>query len=129
MEELTGIGLVLALFVFGVREFFGWLSKKNLQNTDGRIKALEDEVAKTNKSIEQIKKQTEDLHEWHDKSDQDGVKIWYVRKSLEDALKDHAEAVATLAKNAELQTQILQQLVESNKDLHSEVQAVRLSTQ
>jgi hypothetical protein len=46
---------------------------------------------------------TVDLHEWHNVNDQDGVKIWYVRPSL-------AEAVKELSKNIAQQTQILREL-------------------
>lgn len=125
MEDITAVGLVLALVVFGVREFFGWLSKKSLQNTETRLKALESGLKSNGEKLEQMKNKLDTLYDWHDKSDQDGVKIWYIRKSLETALDKHAEAVATLAKNAELQTQILQQLVEANKELHTEIRSLQ----
>lgn len=32
-----------------------------------------------------------DLHVWHAKEDDEGVKVWYVRKSLEDAVVRLAE--------------------------------------
>ena len=38
-------------------------------------------------SVAQVKDQIEDLHKWHDKEDDDGVKIWYLRRSLEDSIK------------------------------------------
>ena len=28
------------------------------------------------------------LHDWHNKTDEDGVFNWYVRRSLEDVIKD-----------------------------------------
>ncbi|MCK5015858.1 MAG: hypothetical protein KAS32_02205 [Candidatus Peribacteraceae bacterium] len=37
--------------------------------------------------IEKVLDYVEDLHKWHDKEDDDGVKIWYVRKSLEQSIK------------------------------------------
>ncbi len=36
---------------------------------------------------EQVLDYVEDLHKWHDKEDDDGVKIWYVRKSLEQSIR------------------------------------------
>lgn len=34
-----------------------------------------------------IRDRIEDLYKWHDKEDDDGVKIWYVRRSLEHSIK------------------------------------------
>jgi len=34
-----------------------------------------------------------DLHEWHSKEDEDGVKIWYVRPSLAKSIDQLAEAI------------------------------------
>ncbi len=33
-----------------------------------------------------------DLYDWHNKEGDDGVKVWYVRKSLEEAIIKMAEA-------------------------------------
>lgn len=41
-----------------------------------------------------ILNKTLELHEWHDHSDADGVKVWYVRRSLEDAINRLADNVA-----------------------------------
>jgi len=49
--------------------------------------------------------QMKDLHDWHNKEDEDGVKIWYVRRSLE-------EAIARLSENIAMQTRILERLVD-----------------
>lgn len=57
---------------------------------------------------------TKDLHDWHAKEDDDGVKVWYVRKSLENA-------VTKLADNIEAQTQLLSRLVDSMERLDRDV--------
>ena len=57
------------------------------------------------------------MYEWHDKDDQDGVKVWYIRQSLENVLRDNASAVAAIAKNSELQTRLLEEMLESQKIL------------
>jgi len=36
--------------------------------------------------VKELIEQTEDLWEWHNKEDEDGVKIWYVRSSLQKTL-------------------------------------------
>jgi len=41
--------------------------------------------------VEQVK----ELHKWHDVSDDDGIKVWYVRGSLEKAIHSLAANIAT----------------------------------
>jgi len=44
-----------------------------------------------------------ELHDWHDKEDEDGVKVWYVRASL-------IKAIDSLAKSQEAIAQMLPQI-------------------
>ncbi len=53
----------------------------------------------------QVRKMCRDLHEWHNKEDDDGVKIWYVRRSLE-------EAITKLSESIDLQTTLLTRLID-----------------
>ena len=53
---------------------------------------------------EKISKEVEDLHEWHDNRDEDGVFKWYVRASLE-------RAIDQLAENIDEQTKMLERLI------------------
>ena len=55
-----------------------------------------------------------DLHEWHDKEDAEGVKVWYVRRSLEDAL-------TKLSENIEKQTQILTEIHRAQEEIRAHV--------
>ena len=50
-----------------------------------------------------ITRQIDDLHNWHNQHDDEGVKIWYVRRSLE-------EAVHKLAQNIELEAKLLDRI-------------------
>jgi hypothetical protein len=59
-----------------------------------------------------IQGKTNDLHEWHSKTDAEGVKIWYVRRSLEGAIGE-------LSKNVGHQTDIFQAIL-SNLALMSQ---------
>jgi len=111
--NITLIGLIGIILITSIREFIAWLGKKNLLNTEQRLGNIE-------KAIFAMTKQISDLHEWHDKSDQDGVKVWYVRQSLETALRDNAQAVMAIAKNSELQTRLLEEMLESQKNLMRE---------
>ena len=38
-----------------------------------------------------------DLHTWHDQRDEDGVPVWYVRKSLERSIDNLTVAIKELA--------------------------------
>ncbi len=62
----------------------------------------------------EIHQNIRELHQWHAKTDQDGVPVWYVRQSLE-------EAIVRLADNIEKQTELLRFLHEDHRDLHAEV--------
>lgn len=50
-----------------------------------------------------ITRQIDDLYNWHNQHDDEGVKIWYVRRSLE-------EAVHKLAKNIEFEAKLLDRI-------------------
>lgn len=60
-------------------------------------------VAKLDKELPTIMSQLKDLHDWHNVSDEEGVKIWYVRRSLEKAISD-------LSNNLAAQTEVLKAL-------------------
>ncbi len=62
------------------------------------------------KAMSQVAAETHDLHDWYDMSDAEGVKIWYVRKSLETALKDLTGAVNRMSKHDAEQTQLLREI-------------------
>jgi len=62
-----------------------------------------DKIISTLKSrgidLQLVSKQINDLYEWHNVNDTEGVKIWYVRRSLEDAINK-------LADNIDIQTKL-----------------------
>lgn len=60
------------------------------------------------------KRQIADLWDWHNRTDSEGVKIWYVRQGLENA-------IVKLADNIERQTEILQKLCLDMRDIKREV--------
>ena len=149
-ENMTVIGLLALIIAAAVREFFGWISKKNIQNSQEKhkklvagidaitkkldkideenriekisadIKTLNNKVDDLDRDIKQVAKESEDMYEWHNKSDADGVKVWYVRQSLENALRDNAKATEAIAKNIELQTRLLEEMVQNQRSLAKE---------
>lgn len=96
----VGAGGMFALFV--LREVFSFLKERlRCQN---------------NALFELMAKQIHELHEWHAVTDEDGVKIWYLRRSLENAIEK-------LTSNLDLQTQLLRELVMSMKETRSDVES------
>lgn len=57
--------------------------------------------------LAEVKSQVKDLHDWHAKEDEDGVKVWYVRKSLVDAIENLGNAVVAFEKAQSRQTETL----------------------
>jgi chromosome segregation ATPase len=149
-ENMTVIGLLALIIAAAVREFFGWLSKKNIQNSQEKhqklvdgikaitakldkideenrvekisadIKSLNAKVNTIEMDLETLSKQSSDMYEWHNKSDGDGVKVWYVRQSLENALRDNAKATEAIARNIELQTRLLEEMISNQRSLAKE---------
>jgi len=149
-ENMTILGLIALIIAAATREFFGWLSKKSIQNSQIRfdklsegigsiakkldkideenrvekisadIKSLNDKVDRVEEELETLSKQNQDMYEWHNKSDGDGVKVWYVRQSLENALRDNAKATEAIARNIELQTRLLEEMITNQRSLAKE---------
>lgn len=126
-DILTGAAIFGTIVLFALRELFAWLGKKNLQNTDANIaatnltlKGLSEQIVKADIKQDMILQINRTMYDWHDKSDEDGVKIWYVRRSLEEALQDNVRAINILAKNSEIQTRILEDMHKSNKETSKE---------
>ena len=101
--SVTDIGVAGLFIIVVLRQIFDFLGKRN-----GRD--LRECDFKT------IAHQVEELHKWHDKDDNEGVKIWYVRKSLEDA-------ITKLAMNIETMTEIFRgmqaEVLATRRDLKS----------
>ena len=69
-------------------------------------------------NVDDIRDKVEDLHKWHDREDDEGVKIWYVRKSLEASIK---KLPITLAEQREL----MSSLVSLFEKLHADIDAFK----
>jgi len=128
MENITVLGLFVVILLAAIKEIFGWLRQKNLQNSETRLKAVEKSVNDIKSANTKMKddifepmlKKLDILYDWHDLSDQDGVKIWYVKKSLEETMRDTSKAMIIIAKNSELQTRLLEEISSEQKIFRSE---------
>ena len=103
--ELGAGGLVAYIII---REVLGFLSRRknddNASSSTGRMQLMQ--------------KQVQDLHEWHNVNDDDGVKRWYVKHSLENTIQNIADAINT-------QNQILHQLTVTNDMLLKVIEKMR----
>ena len=61
-----------------------------------------------------------ELHEWHNKEDTDGVKVWYIRQSLADALSTFATSVEAQTRALEAITQKLGRIDDKIDDIKSD---------
>jgi hypothetical protein len=96
-----GAGGLFALLI--IREVFGFLKERVRCNS--------------NVTIEQMAKEVHEMHEWHAVTDEDGVKVWYIRRSLEHTLDK-------LSHTLDAQTQLLKEMVLILKDTRNEMDAV-----
>ena len=62
------------------------------------------------KNLGSVSKKVEELYNWHNITDSDGVRIWYIRRSL-------SEAIQKLTDTISLQTQILNSLTERMREV------------
>ena len=90
MGSLTelGIGGILALLI--LKEVFNFLKTRKLNGESGKIA--------------KIFELTKDIFDMHNQKDNDGVYVWYVRRSLE-------EAIIKLAENIDKQTICFRELI------------------
>lgn len=63
-----------------------------------RINARVGKIPEAVQRLEEIHAMVEELHEWHNHSDADGVKVWWVRQSLEQVIKELTLAVNELSR-------------------------------
>ena len=108
MSLLSEIGVGGIFAVLMVKEVLNFLRYR--KNGDRRA---------CDPHIKDMHKRIEDLWNWHNVTDNDGVKIWYVRRSLEEAIKK-------LSENIDVQTKALQEIVTEIRSTRKEVRDIEL---
>ena len=128
MEHLAelGVGGIFALLI--IREVLSFVkSRKPSQvqtqavanNIQRNLKSIQSdncskEHQRMEKMLESMARKMDDMYKWHDVEDSEGVKVWYVRKSLE-------EAIVKLSSSIEKQTELLRVITDefriSRKDI------------
>ncbi len=87
--------------------FWYFKSKRKSPNTSVELIEL----------INVMVKQIDDLHRWHNKDDDEGVKIWYVRGSLEKAIVDMTVAIQLMTSTGRENSLFMKMLVEEIKSI------------
>ena len=117
--ELLLNGVLALLIIKEVLQFVNTLVKSRVvssetekiidyvKNIDDKNKKVLSEVAKHCQiNLDKI----DDMHVWHNSRDEDGVFLWYVRKSLSRSVDELSKALIN-------QNEALRQLLQDNKDL------------
>lgn len=105
------------LAFLAITSFFGGFISMNWnilaikKNNEKTSELVNDECEKNFKTLLHNKKKIDELHLWHDRQDEEGVPVWYVRNSLEKTVERLAEAVESLATSANMQLRSHEALV------------------
>jgi hypothetical protein len=76
--DIISVSLAVAVFLFLVKEVLPLIIPKMRDKTNGyaaSLKTIEDK-------LDNVQGKVESLYQWHNKFDEDGVHIWYIRPSL-----------------------------------------------
>jgi len=121
MDDLiaqVGVGGIFAVLV--IREVLNFLTKRNGADKDKGGKL--DRVILA--ALQEMKPKLDELHKWHDQRDQDGVPVWYIRRSLEEAVDKLAESQQMLSDNIRNMTIILERLATNQDEMRREVHSL-----
>lgn len=99
-----GVGFIAAIMV--IREVLGFLEKRK-NGWGGQSFIMNEHVNDVKGTVSAIKDKVDDLHEWHNKTDADGIPLWYVRRSLEESIRELGEKIYL---QIEIQTEILRHM-------------------
>lgn len=119
MSELIvqiGVGGIFAILV--LREVFGFLGRyrggNHKENIERRIGGVHERMWKVDK-----------LYDWHNARDEEGVPVWYVRKSLEQAIKNLSSSIDVLQESIREQNLFINKMIERFDLLHEDVKVLR----
>lgn len=89
----------------GKSEILNFLDKK--KNGGGHSVMMDEHMNDVRVAVSTIKDKVDDLYDWHNKTDGDGIPLWYVRRSLEESIRELGEKIYL---QIEVQTKILRHL-------------------
>lgn len=126
--ELGAAGLFILLVLKLIHDIFKLIvdRRNSVPSGDGKSMPIATLIQQLSTDLGRVQEQIHDLHAWHDKEDDDGVKTWYNRKSVENIIRDTAGAqqnltrlVEALVRMGESQTSTLESLSQTVSDLYT----------
>ena len=102
MDVYLQLGAGFAVLIIMMREVFSfakWIMTRGkidpaVEVHTKTLQALEKVIVtidKLNNKLDTPIREIDDLHRWHDKTDEDGVRVWYIRKSVIDRFMEEIE--------------------------------------
>lgn len=77
-------------------------------------------VRELKRQVEGQEKLLRDLHEWHDKTNEDGIRVWYVSREHNRSLREISKAMTQQSKVMVQQTELMRRLVDDREDAVAE---------
>lgn len=113
-----GVGGIFAILV--IREVLNFLKSRTatVSESPSPSSCL---TLEEHKLIRQMHEWTRDLYNWHNVSDEEGVKIWYVRKSLEDVVDRLATTIEKLSEVQRAEFDVLKEMARDMRDLREKL--------
>jgi len=105
-----GVGGIFTVLV--LREVFAYLQRKEGKNGEPP-------------GSQKWKWKIDKLYDWHNALDDEGVPIWYVRKSLEEAIKTLTSSINTLHASIREQNALINRMIERIESLHGDIRELR----
>jgi len=84
--DYTQMPLAVAALLYIVKLCIDTMKDMKVGKGDSSVKAPLSESFR--RDVYAMKTEIHDLHDWHNKEDEDGRKIWYVKQSLEEGISD-----------------------------------------
>ena len=106
-----GVGGIFAILV--IREVMMFLKTRN-GTSSPKVVALSEA---DRKMLVEVHEWSKELHTWHNIHDEDGVKIWYVRRSLEDAVERLTTTIEKLSEFQRANFDVLKEMARDMRDL------------
>jgi hypothetical protein len=122
-DMATTAGLIaLAIGLMKIIEVL--VAKVTKRGEEDTNKIVLEAIASNKAKIDNIDLKMSDLHKWHDNRDADGVFTWYVRRSLEEAIKQLAQSQVQLAENIRNQTNIMEGILKSQEETRRDMKRI-----
>ena len=114
MQDILSVVTIITLLAYIVGDkAIGFLKTRGIDLGD--ISEIRDAVA----GCEKCHKNVKELHDWHNVTDEDGIRRWYSRPSLE-------RAIVALSENSTEQTILLKEII-NQQELQREEHKLILS--